>query len=68
MRDITRYRYNVTGYTKEGKKSDVTFASGDVLEPNTYIEVVAKGSYTRKWTKLKENEVLDQAFEALHDK
>lgn len=46
----TRYRYNLTGYTEQGNKKEITFSSGSEQEQGTYVKVLAKGAYTKKWS------------------
>lgn len=48
-RDYIRYRYNLTGYNEQGKKTKITFSSSVQLEPKTNVKVLAKGSYTKSW-------------------
>lgn len=57
-----RYRYNLTGYTEQGEKKKITFASSAELEQNSYVKVVAKGAYTYSWLKIKNEEVPDGAL------
>ncbi|UQZ32748.1 hypothetical protein C2I18_03750 [Paenibacillus sp. PK3_47] len=49
-----RYRYNLTGYTGEGKKTKVTFSSSNEQKPESYVKVLAKGAYTKEWAVIEE--------------
>jgi uncharacterized protein (TIGR01655 family) len=44
-----RYRYNLTGYTGEGEKKNITFSSSKEQKPESYVRVLAKGAYTKEW-------------------
>ena len=57
-----RYRYNLTGYTAQGNKKEITFSASNQLEQGTYVEVVAKGAYTSKWTIIKKEDVPSKAL------
>ena len=44
-----RYRYNLTGHTEQGQKKKITFSSSNEQEIGSYVKVLAKGAYTKKW-------------------
>lgn len=52
-----RYRYNLTGYTEQGREKRITFSASSELEQGTYVKVLAKGAYTKKWMKVKSEDV-----------
>lgn len=55
--DNIRYRYNLEGYTEKGQAKEITFSASTDLEQGNYVKVVAKGSYTKSWVKVKEEDV-----------
>lgn len=55
-----RYRYHLTGYNAQGQDKKITFSSSTELEPGSYVKVLAKGAYTKEWTKIKKDEIPDQ--------
>lgn len=61
----TRYRYNLTGYTEQGQKKKITFSSSTELDPNRYVEVLAKGAYTKKWNLIQKEEIPAHALSSL---
>ncbi len=61
----TRYRYNLTGYTEQGRKKEITFSSSEQLDQDTYVKVLAKGAYTRKWVMIHKEEVPYLALDAI---
>lgn len=61
----TRYRYNLKGYTVKGQAKKITFSSSIELEQGTYVEVHAKGAYTKEWMKLKEQAIPTRVLEKL---
>ena len=52
-----RYRYNLSGYTKQGDKKKVTFSSSKELEQETYVRVLAKGAYTKGWELIQKEDI-----------
>ncbi|TCP70727.1 YxeA family protein [Baia soyae] len=52
-----RFKYELTGYNEKGEKKEVVFTTSTELSQGTYLKVLAKGSYTAEWTKLKPDEV-----------
>ena len=57
-----RYRYNLSGYTKQGDKKKVTFSSSKELEQETYVRVLAKGSYTKGWKVIEKEDIPDDVL------
>lgn len=55
-----RYRYNLTGYTAQGKEKEITFSASEELRPGTYVKVLAKGAYTKEWAVIQKDEIPDQ--------
>lgn len=60
-----RYRYNLTGYTGEGKKGEITFSSEEKREQGIYVRALAKGAYTKEWSIVQENEIPEKALNQL---
>jgi uncharacterized protein (TIGR01655 family) len=58
----TRYRYNLAGYTEQGQRKKITFSSSTDLELGTYVKVVAKGAYTKKWTLVKQEDIPNESL------
>ncbi|WP_413032850.1 YxeA family protein [Paenibacillus xylanilyticus] len=61
-----RYRYNLTGYTEQGQKKKITFSSSKELEQGTYVSVLAKGSYTKKWILIQRDDIPDNAINSIN--
>ena len=64
-RNNTRYRYNLKGYTEQGQAKKITFSSSSELEQGTYVKVVAKGAYTKEWSKVQEKDMPTHVLERL---
>ena len=60
-----RYRYNLTGYTGEGKKKKITFSSSKEQKPGIYVRVLAKGAYTKEWIIVEEKVVPENVLNQL---
>ncbi|MGY4688682.1 YxeA family protein [Salibacterium sp. K-3] len=52
-----RYRYTLTGYTKEGGKQTITFSTSAVLKKYAFLKVNAKGAYVRTWEEVQSAEL-----------
>lgn len=61
----TRYRYNLKGYTVQGQANKITFSSSIELEQGTYVQVLAKGAYTKEWMKLKKQDMPTPVLEKM---
>lgn len=58
-----RYRYNLTGYTEQGKKKKITFSSSKELSQGSYVKVLAKGAYTKKWILIEKKDMPKKALQ-----
>ena len=64
----TRYRYNLTGFTEQGRKKEFTFSSSKQLDQGIYVKALAKGAYTREWVLIHKEEVPSLALDAIASK
>ncbi|MFS0723570.1 YxeA family protein [Paenibacillus sp. 1P07SE] len=55
--DEGRYYYRLTGYNEEGEQRKVRFSASTDLEQGIYLKVLAKGSYTKSWESVTEEEL-----------
>ena len=59
---LIRSRYNLTGYTAQGKEKKITFSSGKNQEQGLYVKILAKGAYTKEWSFVKKEDVPPKAL------
>ena len=55
--DEHRYHYQLTGYREDGKQQKVRFSASVDLEQGTYLKLLAKGSYTKSWESITEEQL-----------
>ncbi|WP_020617847.1 YxeA family protein [Paenibacillus daejeonensis] len=55
--DENRYHYQLTGYNEVGKQRKVRFSASVDLEQGTYLKLLAKGSYTKSWESITEEQL-----------
>ena len=55
--DEGRYYYRLTGYNEEGKQRKVRFSASVDLEQGTYLKLLVKGSYTKSWESITEEQL-----------